>query len=730
METTWRHHQDQSTSIVWRIGNLRSLVAQNELEQTTWTSDPVPLNQQTQSQMYLWLKIDRENDFLHYFNLRLYFDKQQRPLEMEPKFRVRSKTNRVLAVESSEDGQQDSLGVVELESDVDRGEYFGIRIPFVELDEAVDIVCSLQSSYRFIKKSEWNSETLNDHTRFYRLELKFPTLPPFTGTATSEVLEVSNEEKKALRFRVRLQVLPHMNQQLLFNFTAKLDGDNQEDLGMWRVGARLYSGFQRTGAEQVQICRLFSPEQNIIMYSMLVSKNDISKVFNVEKMNFRFDLKFDRKQIKAEMQQTQNPSEAEGVRRATSEHRSQNTVTQQQLECFRRELSEIQKAKTDVENEKNLVDNLLHEARKDNLMALNAHRNESEKLRKEINSIRKARETAVRNLLQQREETEKLKSQISLLTNERDIARGNNDIQRSELEKLRQQLETTNDQLSSLEQKVRAEKEKLNESEVILSSKMFEMNELVKKTDHIEKQRDLLWIELEDVRSKLDDTKADLIDVYDVGERLELDYRDLKRRLENVANERDQLTAKVHLVESTNNSTPETDVTHAVNLMDIKLVVGEHKFAAHKWLLVQFSEWFKAEFEKDPNQTTFTVDDFDEQQIRQLLLFLYSGMLKPELAQHMMIVAEKLGVESLMIKCLQVLQETLNEGNLAACLVAAHRIAASDIVQKCLDFVARSVNHWSTFTVQPAIWHLLESNDAEDNKLYRSVVLSLNQRCV
>ncbi|KAI6204402.1 hypothetical protein M3Y94_00670200 [Aphelenchoides besseyi] len=363
-------------------------------------------------------------------------------------------------------------------------------------------------------------------------------------------------------------------------------------------------------------------------------------------------------------------------------------------------------------------------------MALNAHRNESEKLRKEINSIRKARETAVRNLLQQREETEKLKSQISLLTNERDIARGNNDIQRSELEKLRQQLETTNDQLSSLEQKVRAEKEKLNESEVILSSKMFEMNELVKKTDHIEKQRDLLWIELEDVRSKLDDTKADLIDVYDVGERLELDYRDLKRRLENVANERDQLTAKVHLVESTNNSTPETDVTHAVNLMDIKLVVGEHKFAAHKWLLVQFSEWFKAEFEKDPNQTTFTVDDFDEQQIRQLLLFLYSGMLKPELAQHMMIVAEKLGVESLMIKCLQVLQETLNEGNLAACLVAAHRIAASDIVQKCLDFVARSVNHWSTFTVQPAIWHLLESNDAEDNKLYRSVVLSLNQRCV
>ncbi|KAI6179943.1 Speckle-type POZ protein B-like protein [Aphelenchoides besseyi] len=729
METTWVHLHDRSTSIVWQIGDLRSLVVPSELQQQTWTSDPVPINQQTQSRTYLWLQIERENGVPRYFALRLYFDKRQRPLEMEPKFQVRTKNNHVLVVESSEDGRKDSLGVLEVGSDADRGEYFAVRIPFVESNEAVTIVCLLRPSYQFVKKVHWTSQTLSNPTNFYRLELKFPTLPPFTGTTTSELLEVKNENQKVLRFRVRLQVLPHMDQQLLFNFTAKLDGDDQEDSGMWRVGARFHSGFSETAVEKVHICRLFAPEQHVILHSTVVAKTDVPKVFNVRKMNFRFDLKFDRKPIKVEEQRTVHSPE-DRIRRAKSELRSQTTAAQQQLELFRRELEEVQKAKSDVEVEKNLVEELLHEARKDNLLALNAHRSETEKLRKEINSIREARETAIRNLHQQREETEKLKFQISMLIKERDVAKGNCDIQRSQLEELRQQLKKTSDQLSNLEQKVQEEKEKLNESEVVLCSKMFEMDELEKKTEHIEKQRDLLFIELEEVLVRLDVTKADLVEAYEAGENMELNYRNLKRRLENVTNERNQLAAKVRLVESTDNSKPETDSTHAVSLMDLKLVVGEHKFAAHKWLLTQFSEWFRSELKRDPNRTTFIFDDFDEHQIRQLLLFLYSGMLKPELAEQMMSVAEKLGVNSLMIKCLQVLQETLNEGNLATCLVAAHRLADSEFIQKCLDFVARSVNHWSTFIVQPAIWRLLESKDAEDFELYRSVVLSLNQRCV
>ncbi|KAI6179948.1 Speckle-type POZ protein B-like protein [Aphelenchoides besseyi] len=632
-------------------------------------------------------------------------------------------------IPSSNQKQPHSLGVLEVGSDADRGEYFAVRIPFVESNEAVTIVCLLRPSYQFVKKVHWTSQTLSNPTNFYRLELKFPTLPPFTGTTTSELLEVKNENQKVLRFRVRLQVLPHMDQQLLFNFTAKLDGDDQEDSGMWRVGARFHSGFSETAVEKVHICRLFAPEQHVILHSTVVAKTDVPKVFNVRKMNFRFDLKFDRKPIKVEEQRTVHSPE-DRIRRAKSELRSQTTAAQQQLELFRRELEEVQKAKSDVEVEKNLVEELLHEARKDNLLALNAHRSETEKLRKEINSIREARETAIRNLHQQREETEKLKFQISMLIKERDVAKGNCDIQRSQLEELRQQLKKTSDQLSNLEQKVQEEKEKLNESEVVLCSKMFEMDELEKKTEHIEKQRDLLFIELEEVLVRLDVTKADLVEAYEAGENMELNYRNLKRRLENVTNERNQLAAKVRLVESTDNSKPETDSTHAVSLMDLKLVVGEHKFAAHKWLLTQFSEWFRSELKRDPNRTTFIFDDFDEHQIRQLLLFLYSGMLKPELAEQMMSVAEKLGVNSLMIKCLQVLQETLNEGNLATCLVAAHRLADSEFIQKCLDFVARSVNHWSTFIVQPAIWRLLESKDAEDFELYRSVVLSLNQRCV
>ena len=128
------------------------------------------------------------------------------------------------------------------------------------------------------------------------------------------------------------------------------------------------------------------------------------------------------------------------------------------------------------------------------------------------------------------------------------------------------------------------------------------------------------------------------------------------------------------------------------NTSDVVIVVGDEKFYAHKAILMSRSLVFRARFEnamKEKRQNTVHIFNFDSKVIQEMLHFIYTGEVKNinGLESGLLRAAEQYELESLKIKCANILSENLKVENACEMLALANHYKLTQFKNDVLKFI-------------------------------------------
>ncbi|KAL6643045.1 hypothetical protein ACP70R_021226 [Stipagrostis hirtigluma subsp. patula] len=147
------------------------------------------------------------------------------------------------------------------------------------------------------------------------------------------------------------------------------------------------------------------------------------------------------------------------------------------------------------------------------------------------------------------------------------------------------------------------------------------------------------------------------------------------------------------------------DLLHTGKGADVVFKVGGEAFPAHRCVLAARSPVFSAELfgaMKESDATTVgavQVDDIDAQVFKALLCFLYTDSL-PEMRkeeedamyQHLLVAADRYGVERLKLICEDKLRNYIDVGKVATILTLAEQHQCPVLKKACLDFLSAPAN--------------------------------------
>jgi speckle-type POZ protein len=136
--------------------------------------------------------------------------------------------------------------------------------------------------------------------------------------------------------------------------------------------------------------------------------------------------------------------------------------------------------------------------------------------------------------------------------------------------------------------------------------------------------------------------------------------------------------------------------------VDAKFKVKEEVFQAHKIVLAMRSPVFRAELygPMRNNKGTMVVDDMEPPVFKALLHFIYTDSLPSmddlhaneyeEMAKHMLVAADRYGLERMKLMCENILCKRFSIGNVASTLVLAHQYHCSKLRDACFQFINSS----------------------------------------
>lgn len=128
---------------------------------------------------------------------------------------------------------------------------------------------------------------------------------------------------------------------------------------------------------------------------------------------------------------------------------------------------------------------------------------------------------------------------------------------------------------------------------------------------------------------------------------------------------------------------------------DVTLVCrGGVSIPAHKHILSARSPVFRAMFERDTKENqenTVTIPDIDQETLRAVLRFMYSGKINEDLAKsyNLLIAASKYVLDGLKAECENRLSENLKAQNAVECLTMAEIYSAGGLKAKALQFIRK-----------------------------------------
>ncbi|KAL6662104.1 hypothetical protein ACP70R_001488 [Stipagrostis hirtigluma subsp. patula] len=136
---------------------------------------------------------------------------------------------------------------------------------------------------------------------------------------------------------------------------------------------------------------------------------------------------------------------------------------------------------------------------------------------------------------------------------------------------------------------------------------------------------------------------------------------------------------------------------------DVTFMVKGEVFRAHKILLAVGSPVFKAELfgpMRDKENKTITIEDMEPTIFKKLLHFIYTDSLpamddldrdeSDEIVKHLLVAADRYGVDRMKLICESVLCKRLNLGSVAATLAIADQHHCSQLKDACIRFINSS----------------------------------------
>lgn len=130
---------------------------------------------------------------------------------------------------------------------------------------------------------------------------------------------------------------------------------------------------------------------------------------------------------------------------------------------------------------------------------------------------------------------------------------------------------------------------------------------------------------------------------------------------------------------------------------DVRIVVGDKTFHAHKAVLSVRSSVFAAMFNhgmKEQKESRIDITDFDAEVIEQLLFFIYSGTVDLDqierLASKLFAVADKYEIEGLKIICEQALIVNLKIDNIAEILQLVDKHGSETLCEAAFKFLRKN----------------------------------------
>ncbi|CAO2189226.1 unnamed protein product [Urochloa humidicola] len=134
---------------------------------------------------------------------------------------------------------------------------------------------------------------------------------------------------------------------------------------------------------------------------------------------------------------------------------------------------------------------------------------------------------------------------------------------------------------------------------------------------------------------------------------------------------------------------------------DVTFKVKGEVFHAHKFVLAMQSPVFEAELYgpmRDKKRQSITVEDMEPDAFKALLRFMYTDSLPPmedldlpdneDLVKHMLMAADRYGVERMKLMCESILWKSLDINNAATTLAVADQYHCNNLKNACIGYIS------------------------------------------
>ncbi|KAM3389939.1 hypothetical protein ACQJBY_011846 [Aegilops geniculata] len=154
---------------------------------------------------------------------------------------------------------------------------------------------------------------------------------------------------------------------------------------------------------------------------------------------------------------------------------------------------------------------------------------------------------------------------------------------------------------------------------------------------------------------------------------------------------------------------------------DVKFSVSGQLFSAHRYLLAARSPVFKAELfgpTKEKATDSITIDDIEPPIFEALLHFIYTDYIlddwdskegKTAIMQHLLVAADRYGLERLRVMCEGRLRHSIDLETVATTLVLAEQHHCRDLKEACIGFMT-SQNRLGDIMATDGFKHLMASS--------------------
>lgn len=150
-------------------------------------------------------------------------------------------------------------------------------------------------------------------------------------------------------------------------------------------------------------------------------------------------------------------------------------------------------------------------------------------------------------------------------------------------------------------------------------------------------------------------------------------------------------------------------------LSDVTLLVADQKFKAHRCILANSCEYFRAMFTgglKESTQKVIEITDVGPEVFETILKFIYSGELPEDLtpiAKELLIAADKYDLQMVVIQCVNHLSKMLNLDTCVQLLVFADYYNQQDLKKVVITFMKTNIRQ----IVDHENWKALKKDNAQ-----------------